>query len=211
VLFYGLLLDTWIDDHSAPVILLAMLLLVLITEARTGPVKERQPVLPRLAASSNEMTVHIGALLSLMAFSVAFGAIIERSEVMALVPQNLGGPVPAMVILTIALIIIGMLMDPYGAVILVSASLAHVAENNGIHPVHFWMTVLVAFELGYLTPPVALNQLLTSSVVGRRAEEDDEALDPDASFFDRHERYVLPVGVMGTALVIVAFGPLFLT
>jgi hypothetical protein len=69
--------------------------------------------------------------------------------------------------------------------------------------------VLVAFELGYLSPPVALNQLLTTSVVGKAAEDDDD-LDEDAGFLDRHERYVLPVAVMSSALGIVAFGPLLL-
>lgn len=202
VLFYGAALDTWIDDHSAPVILLVAMLGMMLFEGQ----KDSTPAFPRLSASTRETTVHIGALLMLMAFSVGFGGIIERSEVMSLVPTDLGGPLPAMCVLVVALIIIGMLMDPYGAVILVSATLAHVAEQNGIHPAHFWMTVLVAFELGYLTPPVALNQLLTTSVVGRDAEIDD--LPRDASFFDRHERYVLPVGVMGTALLIVAFGPL---
>ena len=32
--------------------------------------------------------------------------------------------------------------------------------------IHFWMVVLVTFELGYLTPPGNLNHLLTRQVVG---------------------------------------------
>ena len=39
-------------------------------------------------------------------------------------------------------------MDALGAVVLVSVTLAKVAADNGIDPVHFWMMVLVAFELG---------------------------------------------------------------
>ena len=35
--------------------------------------------------------------------------------------------------------------DPYGAAILVSATIAEVAYQSGINPVHFWMVVLVAF------------------------------------------------------------------
>ena len=97
-------------------------------------------------------------------------------------------------------------MDPYGAVILVSATIASVAYDNGIDPVHFWMVVLVAFELGYLTPPVALNHLLTRQVIGE--DETDEGDHEGATFWARHERILLPISVMGTALVIVAFGPL---
>jgi TRAP-type C4-dicarboxylate transport system permease large subunit len=81
-----------------------------------------------------------------------------------------------------------------------------VAYANGIDPIHFWMTVLVAFELGYLTPPVALNHLLTRSVIGDDAELADYP--PDAGFWWRHERVLLPVAVMGSALLLVAFVPL---
>ena len=41
-----------------------------------------------------------------------------------------------------------------------------IAYANNIDPLHFWMMVLVAFELGYLLPPVAINQLLTRQVIG---------------------------------------------
>jgi cytochrome c biogenesis protein CcdA len=97
-------------------------------------------------------------------------------------------------------------MDPYGAVILVSASFATIAYRNGIHPAHFWMVVLVAFELGYLTPPVALNQLLARSVVGEA--EWAEARREGTSFFSRNESVIVPCAVMAIALLGVAFIPL---
>src|SRR5690606_3159678 len=98
-----------------------------------------------------------------------------------------------------------MIMDPYGAVILVNATLYAVARESGIDPIHFWMVVLVAFELGYLTPPVALNHLLTRQVVG---EVEDEGEARSGSLWRRHERVLLPIAVMAIALVVVAFGPL---
>ena len=99
-------------------------------------------------------------------------------------------------------------MDAFGAVILVSATIATIAYDSGINPVHFWMTVLVAFELGYLSPPVALNHLLARQVVGE-AEVEASVIDAQGgTFYQRHERIIMPLIVMGTALVIVAFGPL---
>ena len=95
-------------------------------------------------------------------------------------------------------------MDPYGAVILVAATIAAVAKQAGIDMIHFWMVVLVAFELGYLTPPVALNHLLTRQVVGNI----EVTVEPDVGFYRRHERYMLPIAVLGIALMVVAFGPL---
>lgn len=199
---FGLALDTWLNEHSAPTVLLVVLLGLVLWERWDTA----RPVGHRLHAATTETTGHIGALLTLMAFSAAFGGIVERSDIMSSMPTDLGGPLPAMIILTVFLVLIGMLMDPYGAVILVSATLAHVAEANGIRALHFWMTVLVAFELGYLTPPVALNQLLTAAVIGPRA--DDLDLPKRPTFFDRHERYLLPITVLGSTLLVVAFGPL---
>jgi len=104
------------------------------------------------------------------------------------------------------LIVIGMIMDPYGAVILVNATIAQVAFNNGIDPLHFWMITLVAFELGYLTPPVALNHLLTRQVVGD--DEVESAKLHSGSFFRRYEKFLLPIAVMLTALLAVSYLPL---
>jgi TRAP-type C4-dicarboxylate transport system permease large subunit len=125
---------------------------------------------------------------------------------MHLVPESLGSPFATMALLVAILIVVGMTMDPYGAVILVSASFAAVAYRNGIHPAHFWMTVLVAFELGYLTPPVALNQLLARQVVGE--DEWVAARAEGQGFWARNESVVVPCAIMGVALLVVAFAPL---
>lgn len=209
---YGV--DAHLDEHSAPMILPMLLLLMLIYDRRkakklAAAAGEPAPrgVIGAVEEATSETTHHIGALLTLMGMSVALGGIIERAEVMSMVPTNFGSIWLAMAVLVAVLVIVGMTMDPYGAVILVSATISQVAYDNGINPVHFWMTVLVAFELGYLTPPVALNHLLTRQVVG---EEEAELADLEATgnFWQRHERILLPVVVMGTALLVVAFLPL---
>ena len=84
------------------------------------------------------------------------------------------------------------------------------AYANGIEPVHFWMMVLVAFELGYLLPPVALNQLLLRQVVGE--EEVDTATREvrHLGFYRRYERWLLPIIVMTIGMLIVAYGPLII-
>lgn len=194
-----LLFDARLDPHSAPNLLPLAFMLMLAVERRRGEASEPRAV----RAATSEATVHIGALLLLMALSACLGGAIERSEAVAAVPE-FASPWAAMTVLVGALVVIGMLMDPYGAAILVSATLAKVAAASGISAVHFWLVVLVAFELGYLTPPVALNHLLTRQVV----DEADAAPADEGSWWRRHERYALPIAVMGTALVVVAFAPL---
>ncbi|MEE2787871.1 MAG: TRAP transporter large permease subunit [Myxococcota bacterium] len=215
ILFYAFALDAHLDENSAPFILPAMLMAALCFEsirARRTRVAESEPAVPRgfgrrLSLATDETAGHIGALLALMGLSVCVGGIIERAEIMELVPHSFGSVWLTMGLLVVILVIIGMTMDPYGAVILVSATIAAVAYRNGIDPVHFWMVVLVAFELGYLTPPVALNHLLTRQVVGEEAfAMPDENL--AKGFYARNERLLLPIIVMGVALILVAFVPL---
>lgn len=234
VLFYDIALDTSLNEISAPTIMPVLMLLLLILEKwinrkRTAPDPSlvlpvsptaasgahpptTSPKLePAIRAASNETIGHIGALITLMALSLAVGGVIERSEVMSIVPLEFSSTWLAVGFLMLVLVFVGMVMDPFGAVILVSSTLAPIAYNNGIDPVHFWMIVLVAFELGYLSPPVALNQLLTRQVVGEAEMDAADAEVRHLGFYSRYERWILPVLVMSIGMVIVAFLPLAVT
>lgn len=217
---YKLLLEVGLDQHSAPIVLPLILLAMLVLDRglrkRAHPMSSPLPegaeiprVLTQTEGATAEAAVHIGALLMLMGMSVALGGLVERAELMSVVPESFASPWAAMGLLVAVLVVVGMTMDPYGAVILVSATLADVAYNSGIDPVHFWMVVLVAFELGYLTPPVALNHLLVRQVV-EEVEDPGPAEVPATTFWRKHERLLLPLTVMSIALVLVAFVPLAL-
>lgn len=216
LLFYTFALDMTFDEREAAVILppLLLALLVLDRKRKHKHIDEAAPEVagePRkgigasIMAATSETSEHVGALLMLMGLSVCLGGVVERGELMALMPESFGSPVLAMGAMVAMLVFIGMIMDPYGAVILVNASLVKVAMDQGIAPVHFWLVVLTAFELGYLSPPVALNHLLTRQVIGDQADVDD--LPPDAPFWMRHERILLPLVIVAIALLVVAFVP----
>lgn len=226
------------DEYSAPAILPFVLLVLLVYDRllaknlfRRGHLETEAPaskfrklflpadvkegsapdgVLRSLFQSVNATSIHSGGLLSLMTLSICIGGIIDRANIQSYLPQHFSSPIAAMAVLFVILVVIGMIMDPYGAVILVSATLTQVAYSNGIAPLHFWMTVLCAFELGYLTPPVALNQLLTRQVVGEEAYAYEGAQTRPQKFWYRHERILLPMAVKGIVLLLVAFLPLVL-
>lgn len=214
---YWYVLDTVVDEHSAPMVLPVLLMILLWRESKvnqhiqtdTNHQSNDSSLSYKLGGATAEAGPHIGALLSLMGLSICVGGVIERAELMALFPESFGSIWLAMTALVVILVIIGMSMDPYGAVILVSATIAEVAYQSGIHPVHFWMVVLVAFELGYLSPPVALNHLLTRQVVGEDEFIQAELEVKGLGFWKKYERILLPLSVMGIALLIVAYGPLF--
>ena len=210
LVIFRLVLDVGLDEQTAPYILPIAMLLAIPWDRRAAR-KDKAAGLPTQpkGQTSLDTGTNVGALLMLMGLSAVLGGVIERSEVIALFPQDLGGPMGAMIVIMVALVIIGMIMDPYGAVILVSVTIYPIALQNGIHPLNFWMTALVSFELGYLTPPVALNHLLTRQVVSHLPGHEEEDPPPEgASFYRRHERILLPIAVRLTTLLIVAFGPI---
>lgn len=161
--------------------------------------------------ATNETIGHIGALIILMALSVSVGGLIERAEIVHMLPTHMS-MLGALTFMMLLLAFVGMCTDPFGAVILVSATIAPVAYQYGIHPIHFWMIVLMAFEFGYVTPPVALNHLLTRMSVG---DEEVMAADAEAkrmykSFYYRYERWILPVLILGSSLVVTTYAPYLL-
>jgi TRAP-type C4-dicarboxylate transport system permease large subunit len=210
LLLYAVVLDTTVNEHTAAYVLPVVLLAVVAWDRARGRSPDepehrsglRPPMLSSVSASSG----HIGALLMVMVGSVGLGGVIERLDVIALVPESTGPPAVTMALLVVAMVLVGMVMDALGAVVLVSATIAPVAIQHGIHPAHFWMMVLVAFELGYLTPPVALNHLLARQVIGVAARV--EEIPVEGGFFARYEHILVPMAVMGTALLLTAFVPL---
>ena len=238
--FYKFGLDTQMDEFTAPVILPIMLLAFILFDKIFGA-KLPVPENPKKALAlehekhsqylqehgataeskrsfknsvwfaTSESVGHIGALIMLMALSASVGGLIERSEIVTMVPTHLGSILITLGFMALLLALIGMTTDPFGAVILVAATIAPVAFENGIHPIHFWMIVLVAFEFGYVTPPVALNHLLTRLSVGDAevAAADAEAKEKYTRFYYRYERWILPFVVLFSALLIVTYVPYF--
>ena len=214
VLFYRLALDVRMDEFSAPRLLPVIMLAILVYEhvslksrrGRASGEVNHQGLERSLRGATNDTTAEIGALLLLLGLSVSIGGVIERSHIMETFPQAFDSAWTAMLLMVVVLVILGMIMDAFGAVILVTATVANIAYASGIHPVHFWMVTLVAFELGYLSPPVALNHLLARQVVG---EAEIAAADAEGgTFYQRHERIIMPLIAMGSSLLLVAFLPL---
>ncbi|MGQ0596767.1 TRAP transporter large permease subunit [Aquabacterium sp.] len=220
VAIYELALETKLNEITAPTIMPVLLILILVYDKVTN--KGKAELTPDYAShrqdgvetsiryATNETIGHIGALLSLMTLSLAMGGVIERSEVMGYFPKVFENHWTAMTFLVVTKVILGMIMDPFGAVVLVSGTLAPIAYANNIDPLHFWMMTLVAFELGYLLPPVALNQLLTRQVIGEEEVTEADKEVKHLGFYRRYERWILPLAVITVGLVVVSYGPLLI-
>lgn len=217
VFFYRFAVNVRLDEFSAARILPVMMLAILAYEHFTktevvsddGQSSSAHPGIEScIRNATNQTTAEIGALLLLIGCSICFGGMIERSGIVQSFPSEFTSIWTAMALIVVVLVIMGMIMEAFGAVILVSQTIAMVAYQAGIDPIHFWMVTLVAFELGYLSPPVALNHLLARQVVGEEEVLKADAEVADGTFYQRYEKILMPIITMGAALLIVAFGPL---
>jgi TRAP-type C4-dicarboxylate transport system permease large subunit/uncharacterized membrane protein YciS (DUF1049 family) len=209
---YLLVLDARLDQFSAPIILPVIIFWLIVFERKLSKAKplydeaERSKTLGgSLTKSMTDASIHIGALLMMMSTFMVITSLGGKT-VSATFLQDINTPILVMAALMAMFILIGMFMESMAAVGLVSVAIAPIAYQQGINPIHFWMTCLVALELGYLSPPVALSHIFTRQVVGE--EESILAAQEGGSFYYRHERLLLPLLVMSTTLLIVGFGPI---
>ena len=73
--------------------------------------------------------------------------------------------------LNLVLLLVGCLVDIYTAIVVVVPLLAPLGAAMGVDPVHLGIIFLANLELGFLTPPVGLNLMLSSYRFGKPMSE----------------------------------------
>jgi hypothetical protein len=64
--------------------------------------------------------------------------------------------------LNVLLILVGMMMDIFSAILIVLPLVAPIAFRYGVNPYHLGVIFLLNLEIGYMTPPVGLNLFISS-------------------------------------------------
>jgi tripartite ATP-independent transporter DctM subunit len=96
--------------------------------------------------------------------------------------------------LNVFLLIVGMLMDIFSAIVVIVPLIMGIALHFGINPYHLGIVFLINLEIGYLMPPMGLNLFIAGFRFGRPV--------PDLY------RVVLPfIGVFVAALMITTYVP----
>jgi C4-dicarboxylate transporter DctM subunit len=124
--------------------------------------------LPRVI--KNSMTM-LGAILAILAAALGFTGYLIQAGVPDTLANMLGEIVPPgewwswiafMLLLNIFLIIVGMLMDIFSAIVVVVPLIVPIAMQYDIDPYHLGIVFLLNLEIGYLTPPVGLNLFISA-------------------------------------------------
>jgi tripartite ATP-independent transporter DctM subunit len=74
------------------------------------------------------------------------------------------GPMSTGLIIASAFLFVGMFIDAIPAIIILGTVLLPVAQNVGIHPVHFGIIGVVSLAFGLVTPPYGLCLLIASAI-----------------------------------------------
>ncbi len=108
----------------------------------------------------------IGGILMILAVAKGLSYFIIDQEVPVKLVEwakvNIHSKYVFLLFLNIALLITGMFMDIFSAIMVVVPLIIPLGELFGIHPVHLGIIFLANMELGYMTPPVGLNLFLSS-------------------------------------------------
>jgi TRAP-type C4-dicarboxylate transport system permease large subunit len=67
-----------------------------------------------------------------------------------------------LILLNLFLLLLGMMLDIFSALVIVVPLILPIAAGYGIDPIHLGMIFLANMQIGYCTPPVGMNLFIAS-------------------------------------------------
>jgi len=114
----------------------------------------------------SECGLLIGGVLLILGVSLGFTNYLVDAEIparaVAWTTQTIHSPFLFLLLLNLFLLVVGCLMEIYPAIVVEVPLLVPLGAVYGIDPVRLGIIFLANMELGYLTPPVGLNLLMSS-------------------------------------------------
>jgi len=108
----------------------------------------------------------VGAILLILGAALAMSGWLVDQEVpaklFAFIQEHIDSPLVFLLLLNVFLIIVGMLLDIFSAIVILTPLLVPVGLGFGIHPVHLGIIMLANLQLGYFTPPVGMNLFIAA-------------------------------------------------
>jgi C4-dicarboxylate transporter, DctM subunit len=155
--------------------------------------------LPRVIVES--MTL-VGAILTIMACAVGFTGWLIQAEVPMKLLEMMQTVITSqflfLLVLNIFLIIVGMLMEIFAAIVVAVPLVLPLARAYGLDPYHFAIIFLLNLEIAYLMPPLGINLFISSIRFGR----------PVTSLYRSVFSFI---GVLFATLMVVSYVPILTT
>jgi tripartite ATP-independent transporter DctM subunit len=162
----GILGGVFTPTEAAGIAVLYMLALTVIYRRATKA---------SLARIFRDTTVTAGSILLIVTAASLFGWILARERVPQLAAEFFlsvsDNPLVFLLLLNVLLLVIGSVLEPVAAILIVVPVIAPVALEFGLEPLHVGMVVIFNLLLGLVTPPVGLVLFVLSGVTDIPAKD----------------------------------------
>jgi tripartite ATP-independent transporter DctM subunit len=129
-------------------------------------VVRREVALRRLPSIMAEAMRMVGAILLILGAAKALSNwFIDQDVPGALftwVSAHIDTPLEFLLALNLFLLLVGMLVDIFSAIVILTPLLVPLGMHYGVHPAHLGVVMLANLEIGYMTPPVGINLFIAS-------------------------------------------------
>ena len=109
----------------------------------------------------------VGAIMVILGVSLASTNYMIDAEIptqiFEFIRSHIDSKYTFLILLTLFLLVLGMMLDIFSAIVIMIPIILPVAIGYGIHPVHLGILFLANMQLGYSTPPVGMNLFIASS------------------------------------------------
>ena len=126
----------------------------------------REIPLRELPRVMREAMLLVGGVLVILGVSLASTNYLIDAQVPArlfeAVRSYVDSPLAFLLLLNVFLLLLGMMLDIFAALVIVVPLLLPIAVGYGVDPVHLGIIFLANMQLGYFTPPVGMNLFIAS-------------------------------------------------
>ncbi len=159
VILIGGILSGWFTPSEAAAIAVTYMILLGFIYGKLS--------FKRLSRAFGQSVRTTGSVLILVAASTVFGHVLALERTPQMVGGALSGitenPIVFLLLVAVILLIVGMVLEPTAATLIMVPVLAPVAMQFGIDPLHFGVIVILTLVIGLLTPPVGLVLYILSA------------------------------------------------
>ena len=126
----------------------------------------REIKLKQLPGIIRESMMLVGGIMIILGVSLASTNYLIDTEVPTrlfdYIREHIQSKLTFLILLNIFLLVLGMMLDIFSALVIIVPIILPIAVGYGIHPVHLGIIFLANMQLGYFTPPVGMNLFIAS-------------------------------------------------
>ena len=113
-----------------------------------------------------ESMMLVGGIMIILGVSMASTNYLIDAEIPSrlfdFIREHIQDKLTFLILLNIFLLVLGMMLDIFSALVIIVPIILPIAVGYGIHPVHLGIIFLANMQLGYFTPPVGMNLFIAS-------------------------------------------------